>query len=512
MKLGIIALLALNSPAFAAGPAHYLIAGGGFYAGHSEVVLEKNVELFRETAQMFRIPASSQFTLFASGTDTSILDIVEIDQTVTQDEKLFALLFGKPGQPEVLLRHNHLPDLLGASNGPNLVQQLKDAAAATSATKPFRFYYTGHGAPARSFFPPPPILAPGVIVPIGSVSKTEMIQYRHNYMALWDRTSLNAPDFSTLLDGFAADTPVQTVMVQCFSGGFAQMIFEKGDPSAPLTQANRCGFYATVPSRVAAGCSPDINHREEYSPYFLAAVRGKTEKGQVVDADYDQNGVVTSDEGHAFVILNENAIDVPITTSSQMLREVIESVPATALTADWSWYKSRLTKTERAIAEGLAHLLAFDLERGPLVPTIRDEIKKTSLLWGDAKTETGLKSRALVGLLQPIFPALAKDHPIFAEPYPAKDETDPVVLKAVADARAALLGHPDYPAIRKAYLDMQQASVEAGEVQHKLAKWERLGYLLETKAFEESLKAASNTDWKKKYQQLKSCEGQTFFQ
>ncbi len=513
-SLLIVSICCAASAVSLAGPAHYLIAGGGFYAGHSEVVLEKNVGLFRQTADFFGIPAASQFTLFASGTDVSIVDVGEIDPTVTADEIIFAHLFENAQHPDLKLRHNQLTDLLGASTAPNIRKLLLQAGTSTSASTPFRFYYTGHGATLAATPPAPQTTVPGVIVPVGSVPKSLMPDYRNNYMALWNDTQLGAPEFSTFLDGLTSDTPVQTVMVQCYSGGFAQMIFEKGDPDGPLSSANRCGFFATVPSRVAAGCSPDLNHREEYSPYFFAAVSGKTEAGKVVDADYDGNGTVTSDEAHAFVLLYENAIDVPISTSSQLLRERFESIPKAAGALEWKWFDQRLNPAERAVTDGLAHELAFDLKTaspGP-VAAVRKKISKFYREWQKTKNQADMAGAKISDTIAVIESDLLEDHPVLRRAYPLATEANTPLVKFVAQARAAFVAHPNHLQAVADYLAMQQASDDASAAQHKFTKWERLGYLLETKVLENSLEDSIHSQWAAKYQQLKACEKQAFFQ
>ena len=98
------------------------------------------------------------------------------------------------------------------------------------------------------------------------------------------------------LDKVPAEVPVVVVMVQCYSGGFANLIFRQGDPLKGLARANRCGFYATVETRPAAGCTPDINEEnyQEYSSYFWAAMLGATRTGQAVSScDYNEDGVVS---------------------------------------------------------------------------------------------------------------------------------------------------------------------------------------------------------------------------
>ena len=36
------------------------------------------------------------------------------------------------------------------------------------------------------------------------------------------------------------------MMAQCYSGSFANLIYENGDPAQPVALQTRCGFFATV--------------------------------------------------------------------------------------------------------------------------------------------------------------------------------------------------------------------------------------------------------------------------
>ena len=57
------------------------------------------------------------------------------------------------------------------------------------------------------------------------------------------------------------DQPCILVMVQCYSGGFANAIFKEGNPEKGLSDYPRAGFFATVSDRVAAGCTPTSGKR-----------------------------------------------------------------------------------------------------------------------------------------------------------------------------------------------------------------------------------------------------------
>ncbi|NJN20892.1 MAG: hypothetical protein HC812_06460 [Leptolyngbya sp. RL_3_1] len=93
------------------------------------------------------------------------------------------------------------------------------------------------------------------------------------------------------------------MMAQCFSGAFANLIYEGGDPEGPVALQTRCGFFATVETRPSVGCTPLVNEAdyEDYSSSFFAGLSGRDRVGNPApSADYDQDGQVTYAEAHAF--------------------------------------------------------------------------------------------------------------------------------------------------------------------------------------------------------------------
>jgi hypothetical protein len=111
-------------------------------------------------------------------------------------------------------------------------------------------------------------------------------------------------------------------MVQCYAGGFARFIYDKADPDLGLSKQRRCGFFATVHDRVAAGCTPEVDEATyvEYSTYFWEALAGRTRTGDpVASPDYDEDGIVSFDEAHAYTVLKADTIDLPLKTSSEFL-------------------------------------------------------------------------------------------------------------------------------------------------------------------------------------------------
>ena len=57
---------------------------------------------------------------------------------------------------------------------------------------------------------------------------------------IWGENDMPVKEFNGLLEKVPADVPVVLVMVQCFSGGFADLIYKDADPNKGLSPRNRC--------------------------------------------------------------------------------------------------------------------------------------------------------------------------------------------------------------------------------------------------------------------------------
>jgi thiol-disulfide isomerase/thioredoxin len=106
-------------------------------------------------------------------------------------------------------------------------------------------FVTDHGGPARS--------GPGS----GTIS-------------LW-REQLTVREFRLLLDRLSPQVQVVTVMSQCYSGAFADLMYDHGgaEPSG-----NTCGFFATSAEERAFGCYPEGQARDRigYAFEFIEAL------------------------------------------------------------------------------------------------------------------------------------------------------------------------------------------------------------------------------------------------
>ncbi len=284
-----------------------LIAGGGYSPSGNQISLESNVKYFRRVMGMLGLENAETRTLFADGRDKG-RDLQYADPAfrIPEMNRILAELVGSTRG----LGHQYRSNELNA-DGPSLLAEFDKwfDATAKNPGKEALIYFTGHGGKGDK--------------------KTPDNTTAH----LWNGQKVKVRDFVKRLDKLPKDMPVTLVMVQCYSGGYANVIFKDGDPKKGMSDHARAGFFATVQDRVAAGCTPDIQEKnyKEYSTSFWEALCGESRIGDPVEKpDFDKDGKTSYAEAHAHVILTSDTIDVPIKTSGAFLRKFSKSSPPKA--------------------------------------------------------------------------------------------------------------------------------------------------------------------------------------
>ena len=286
-------------------PFNLLVFGGGYSPSGNQVSLESNVKYFRRIRSSMGLGEAAMNTFFADG------------KSKDRDLQFFDPAFRIPEVNQIMA------ELLGSSRGianqyRNNDLQADDTSSLVALDKWISerkkqggkqtnlIYFTGHGGKADKKTP-------------------------HNTTAyLWNNVRLKVTDFVKKLDQLPKDQPCIFVMVQCYSGGYANVIFKDGDPKKGLSEHPRAGFFATVKDRVAAGCTPDIREKnyKEYSTRFWEALCGESRIGKKIKKpDFDKDGKTSLAEAHAYVILRSDTIDIPIKTSGVFLRRFSSLTP-----------------------------------------------------------------------------------------------------------------------------------------------------------------------------------------
>lgn len=260
---------------------NFLVFAGGGDRSNNEIALEKNVLYFQRTLKNLGFNPLFASTFFANGNSE--------EATIRYLDSWRNERFKAP----------KIPYLQGAATKGNL-QKWFDETAEKNVNRPIFFYFTGHG-----------------------IKNEEDLN--NNYLLLWKNKLISVRELSQMFEKLPPETPVVTMMAQCFSGSFANMIYRGGDPNKSVALQSRCGFFATIKTLPSVGCTPEVNEAdyEDYSSSFFAGLSGINRIGQrVASADYNRDGKVSYAEAHAFAKVDEKTMDLPVSTSEVWLQEM----------------------------------------------------------------------------------------------------------------------------------------------------------------------------------------------
>jgi hypothetical protein len=247
-----------------------LIFGGGWGPEGTEASIERHVQLLADATRAKQV-------LFAAGRSQTVRAVQE---TAKSDEATIVLarLFDHSTDLHVRYRATKLAPS-GAASRAALLDALKKLDRRRAAI----VFGAGHGAKA---------------------TETEPAA-----IELWgpdDRVT--AKDLAKALA--RRGRPTAFVLGHCHSGAFADVAYVGGDPKNALAAPSRCVLAAVPADREASGCTPDIGDPSApaYLAQFATALTSEA-------ADYDRNGTITLEEAHAFAVIEDRTVDVPVRTS-----------------------------------------------------------------------------------------------------------------------------------------------------------------------------------------------------
>ena len=340
----------LLAPAFAED--HFLTIAGGYESTGNQVSLEKNVIFFRHVLDKAGLADAKHDVYFANGAAKNRdLQFEPADADVSRSQELMARLFGSTKYQRLEYRKHQLDNITGATTPENVAKWFDENAKKMKVGDRLIVYATAHGGKS-------------------SDKKND----GNTTLYLWGKKTVNVNQLQTHLEKLPDGVGVTFVMAQCYSGGFANSIFDGANKESDDFEFPVAGFFSTVHSRQAAGCTPDINEEDydEFSSHFWAAINGESRVGNLVDAaDYDGNGMVDFDEAFAYTVIVSQNIDIPIKTSgvylrarSKYRREDRENQQLLAQKGDFAEVLKLAKPAERAMLESISEQLGLkDAER-----------------------------------------------------------------------------------------------------------------------------------------------------
>lgn len=485
----ILAALGLMALAPGASAKDYiLVLGGGPSLESSEYSIEQNVIYFQQIRDRLGMASPTVKILFASGAGES-LDVRQQTRESGTLRLTLAKLMGSRDSDQIAeidYRHNQIcgSDALVPDTGPcrrdDVMRALTSLSRSLQPRDRLLIYMTGHGG------------------------KGKPVENGHFFP--WESNPVSVRDFTAKLDQFDPKVQVFLVMVQCYSGSFANVIYQGGDPSRGLAKHERAGFFAATDSLPAAGCTPEIklDAYEDFSTYFWAALAGQDRLGKPApSADYNRDGRISGSEAFFYSIVETTTIDMPVSTSDSFLRRHAPKASSpSSIDADHEY--SKLLKAaaplERLALENITKRL--NLTGEDRIAKAKERMNGPRVLQpGDNPGQLSSKDRTLRrSLSQSLtsrWPFLKSGwHPQTAEAV-AKD--DPLIWDA-------LKSHPSYEEWVRNRDALDRSRLRLASFEKRERKLERLIRLAETIVLADNLEKSGSDALKKRYQALRRLE------
>lgn len=496
LTITVLAVLVYSLSTSAVGKDKILVIGGGYSPSGNQVSLEKNVQFFQRLLET-QSPGTKSDIFFADGfsegRDLQVNDI----SSVPIANRLMAEFFASTRDLGMYYRSHQVAGIRGATTPNNLAKWFREEGSKMQRDDRLILYVTAHGG--------------------GSSDKSNPY---NTTIYLWNNQKIPVSQLVKHLDGLPDGVSVMTVMVQCHSGGFARYIFDGGNASKGLSGQNRCGFFATIHSRPAAGCTSDIDEAnyQEYSSFFWAAIGGQNRLGESINRpDYDQDGAVSFEEAHAYTVLTSNTIDFPIKTSGEFLRihSKFGKTEEDGLTSKDLTYSELLelaNPSQRAILDGLSEQLELAGENrfATARSRSRQSTGRSRSSSGRPTTGRGRRPQSPAGQLKMRIAADTKRKwPELA------NVLSPVAIELVTKRSdefvAAIEKHPKYQEYRR----LQQEEKSKGSMTlspaRQKVKYERWVRIAENIILAENLSRIANSDLQERFRQLVAAEQSTLF-
>lgn len=466
---------------------HFLVIGGGYAPEGNQVSLEKNVLLFRTLLGEYYPAGVAEDVFFSDGDDPGRdLQYREPEEAMPRVNLLLARVLRQTDAFGESYRSHDVGKVCGASKRANLDRWFADEGRALKAGDRLLIYITAHG---------------------GHGSKDDP---RNTILYLWNHEELRVKDLAALLETLPRGVRVVLVMVQCYSGGFADLAFRGGDPRQGPSGLDVCGFFATTHDRPAAGCTSDIDEENyhEYSSYFWEALRGRSRTGEPIrrNPDLDGSGMVSFAEAHAYTLLESVTVDVPVKTSDTFLHHISRSSGYGLLSADTPYevLLANASLTDRAVMEGLSRTLRLNGRDRAAEARRKAEAAQSAQhrLERDQRNlsrQLGRASRPIQGMLYNRWPEL-------------KNRWNPRVadlLTTESDAVVeAITTHHGFARFEQLRTRLAEAEEQALDQERVWAKCQRLLRTLENVALAANLPRVSDPSTLARYQRLLASESQ----
>lgn len=476
----------------AIGDDYFVTIGGGYSPSGNQVSLEKNVLFFQQLISENYVNGASHDIYFSDGDSPSRDLQYEIrGEALPRVNELLAEIHRDTKYLKHRYRDHEIENVQGQSSRANLSRWFEEQGQKLTASDRLFIYVTAHGGKSSDKRDP-----------------------ENTKLYMWNNESILMKEFVSQLDKVSPQVPVVMIMVQCYSGGFANVIFNQGNSGRGASEANRCGFFATVHDRVAAGCTPDVDEEnyQEYSTHFWAAIGGKTRTGKsVASCDFNKDGHVSLDEAHAYSLIHSSTIDISIKSSDTFLRafsELGDSEQPDLWSADSPISKlmAFATPSERVVIEELSRQLRLDdEERASETKRLASRLQGQKKDMGRSKQRSSSRYNRVCDEIKR---SITRSWPELSNRWnPAATELMSVEGDLIV---AAIENHPKYREFESLKRSVADQSEESFDLEKRWVKCQRLLRTLDNVAYAANLSKVASQEVNDRFAQLRASESASF--
>jgi len=458
---------------------HVWIVGGGPNLSNSQAQIELNTQWIQTILHQQR-PNASINTYYNDGYNP------EKDVTVWQkpDESLdnlqpLARVFGLQYENGEHYRNHQIPAVIGSTTPDILFDDMQRQFEQLKKTDKVLFIYQGHGGH----------------------NEDDITQ---NTLSLWD-VSVSAKDFSQLLNHVPKKVPVRFFLPQCYSGGFAQVIYPQETTSTDLASGQRCGFMASSAEYPAEGCSSSINTDDyrDYSTYFFAALNQRTRNNEPLKQNPDRNGdnKISLNEAHYYSLSQAESTDIPRSTSEVYL-------------SHWhpwylpyvSWFDNN--KAPKNIYAQIAKEIALRYNFTATGKALTVKLKQQSENWVNTHEnlfeKRGILNNNIAFLQEEIREAIAHKWPSVRYPYTKNFYN--FLINDVTEAQQFIIKQPNYAKLVK--MQEQDTALEQQmlNLERKITQIDKIQHLRTLARTLDQFKRYATKKEQENYQRLLGCE------
>jgi len=380
-------------------------------------------------------------------------------------------------------RHNRVPRIAGSTEAGRLKEQLGRDFRKIHRGDRVLIIFNGHGGYARR-------------------------DTAGNVLELWNDTSLTVRDVAALLAGIDPSVPVRFVFTQCYSGGFARLMYRDVRPSGALARYRRCGFMAVAEDRTAEGCSAgvDIGDYRDYSTYFFAALAGRTRDGKPLPNNPDLNGdgTVSLYEAHLYSVRNAHSTDIPRSTSEEYLERWLpwylrwtlayDSAPRSPDNPYW------------ALLDQLAHAAGLGPDRARWDAEMHEREQEYRRRGGKVAAEQAMLARRITARQAAIRGDMAWRWPEVEQPY--TEAYRRFIDHDLGAAQDFILRDPRYAVLAEEEQRYAQLDDEGLADARNKAEMQKIGHIERLARLRDRFAAAAGSAAKSAYASLLACEQQ----